>query len=92
MDDLDSKAVAKNIEDSIGKKKQKLKDDELAAAFVLLQKNAEERITDINKEAIAVGKKFLKENSNKDDVITTASGLQYKIVKKPMALSLSLPT
>ena len=64
MDDLDSKAVAQGIEDAVGKKEQKLKDEELVEAFSALQKRAEERMT------------------KKDGVVTTASGLQYKIVKK----------
>ena len=38
MDDLDSQAVAQGIEDAIGKKEQKLKDDELVEAFAALQK------------------------------------------------------
>lgn len=38
MDDLDSKAVAQGIEDAVGKKEQKLKDEELVEAFAALQK------------------------------------------------------
>jgi FKBP-type peptidyl-prolyl cis-trans isomerase FklB len=82
MDDLDSKAVAQGIEDAVGKKPQKLKDDELVAAFADLQKRSEERMTKMNAEAEASGKKFLAENAKKDGVVTTASGLQYQIVKK----------
>ena len=41
MDDLDSKAVAQGIEDAVGKKEQKLKDEELVEAFAALQKRAE---------------------------------------------------
>ena len=50
MDDLDSKAVAQGIEDAVGKKPQKLKDDELVAAFADLQKRAEERMTKMSAE------------------------------------------
>nr|WP_288356832.1 FKBP-type peptidyl-prolyl cis-trans isomerase [uncultured Pseudomonas sp.] len=82
MDDLDSKAVAQGIEDAIGKKEQRLKDDELIEAFASLQKRAEERMTKMNEEAAAAGKKFLEENGKRDGVTTTASGLQYEIVKK----------
>ena len=82
MDDLDSKAVAQGIEDAVGKKEQKLKDEELVEAFAALQKRAEERMTKMNAEAEAAGKKFLEENGKKDGVVTTASGLQYQIVKK----------
>ena len=57
MDDLDSKAVAQGIEDAVGKKEQKLKDDELVEAFAALQKRAEERMTKMSEESAAAGKK-----------------------------------
>jgi FKBP-type peptidyl-prolyl cis-trans isomerase FklB len=82
MDDLDSKAVALGIEDAVGKKEQKIKDDDLVAAFADLQKRAEERMTKMNAEAESAGKKFLEENGKKDGVVTTASGLQYQVIKK----------
>ena len=82
MDDLDSKAVALGIEDAVGKKEQKIKDDDLVAAFADLQKRAEERMTKMNAEAQTAGKKFLEDNAKKDGVVTTASGLQYQVIKK----------
>ncbi|RMR33007.1 Peptidyl-prolyl cis-trans isomerase [Pseudomonas syringae pv. coriandricola] len=82
MDDLDSKAVALGIEDAVGKKDQKLKDEELVEAFSALQKRSEERLAKMREEASAAGKKFLEENGKKDGVVTTASGLQYQIIKK----------
>ncbi|WP_043309463.1 FKBP-type peptidyl-prolyl cis-trans isomerase [Pseudomonas sp. ML96] len=80
--DLDSKAVAMGIEDAIGKKEQKLKDEELAEAFAFLQKRAEERMAKLNEESAQAGKKFLEENGKKEGVVTTASGLQYEVIKK----------
>lgn len=82
LGDLDSKAVAMGIDDAIGKKEQKLKDEELAEAFTFLQKRAEERMTKLNEESAQAGKKFLEENGKKDGVVTTASGLQYEVIKK----------
>jgi FKBP-type peptidyl-prolyl cis-trans isomerase FklB len=82
MDDLDSKAVALGIEDAVGKKDQKLKDEELVEAFAALQKRAEERVAKMSEESATAGKKFLEENGKKAGVVTTASGLQYEIVKK----------
>jgi len=82
MDDLDSKAVAQGIEDAVGKKEQKLKDEELVEAFAALQKRAEERMAKMSEESAAAGKKFLEENGKKPGVTTTASGLQYEVVKK----------
>lgn len=82
LDDLDSKAVAMGIEDAIGKKEQKLKDEELSEAFTFLQKRAEERMAALNDESAKAGKKFLEENGKKEGVTTTASGLQYEVIKK----------
>lgn len=82
MDDLDSKAVAQGIEDAIGKKEQRLKDDELVEAFAFLQKRAEERMATMKEESAKAGKKFLEENGKREGVVTTESGLQYEVLKK----------
>jgi len=82
MEDLDSKAVAMGIDDAVSKKEQRIKDDELVEAFTALQKRAEERLTKASEEAASAGKKFLEENAKKQGVVTTASGLQYEVVKK----------
>jgi FKBP-type peptidyl-prolyl cis-trans isomerase FklB len=82
MDDLDSKAVAQGIEDAIGKKEQRLKDEELIEAFAFLQKRAEERMAAINDENAKAGQKFLEENAKREGVVTTKSGLQYEVLKK----------
>ncbi|HEX5843776.1 MAG TPA: FKBP-type peptidyl-prolyl cis-trans isomerase [Pseudomonas sp.] len=82
MDDLDSNAVAQGIEDAIGKKEQRLKDEELMEAFAFLQKRAEERMVALNEESAKAGKKFLEDNAKREGVTTTASGLQYEVVQK----------
>lgn len=82
MADLDSNAVAQGIDDAIGKKEQKLTDEELMEAFAYLQTRAEERMVEMNKEAVASGKKFLEENAKREGVKTTESGLQYEVVKE----------
>ncbi|MEX6504320.1 FKBP-type peptidyl-prolyl cis-trans isomerase [Pseudomonas zhanjiangensis] len=82
MDDLDSKAVAQGIEDAIGKKEQRLKDEELIEAFAFLQKRAEERMAAMNEESAKAGKQFLEENAKRDGVVTTESGLQYEVLTK----------
>ena len=81
MDDLDSQAVAQGIEDAIGKKDQKLTDEQLMEAFTFLQTRAEERMTEMNAKAVEAGKKFLEDNAKRDGVKTTESGLQYEVVK-----------
>lgn len=82
MDDLDSKAVALGIEDAMAKKEQRLSDEQLMEAFGFLQKRAEERMAAIGDENAKAGQKFLEENGKREGVITTASGLQYEVLKK----------
>ncbi|MBT8767541.1 FKBP-type peptidyl-prolyl cis-trans isomerase [Pseudomonas boanensis] len=82
MDDLDPNAVAQGIEDAISKKEQRLKDEELVEAFAFLQKRSEERLAAMNVENAKAGKKFLEDNGKREGVVTTASGLQYEVVKK----------
>ena len=80
MDDLDSKAVALGIEDAIGKKEQKLTDEQLMEAFSALQKRAEERMAEANAKAAEAGKKFLEENAKREGVVVLSSGLQYEVL------------
>jgi FKBP-type peptidyl-prolyl cis-trans isomerase FklB len=82
LDDLDSAAVAQGIDDAIGKKDQKLTDEELMEAFSYLQTRAEERMVEMNNEAVAAGAKFLEENGKREGVTTTESGLQYEVITK----------
>ena len=82
MDDLDSAAVAQGIDDALTKQEQKLTDEELMEAFSFLQTRAEERMVEMNQEAIAAGEKFLADNAKREGVTTTESGLQYEIIKK----------
>lgn len=82
MDDLDSAAVAQGIDDALNKQEQKLTDEQLMEAFAFLQTRAEERMVEMNKEAVAAGQKFLAENGKRDGVTTTESGLQYEVIKQ----------
>ena len=82
MDDLDSKAVAQGIEDALAKKEPRIKDEDMVEAFSFLQNRAEERMTALNKEAAEAGKKFLEENGKREGVVTTASGLQYMVLRQ----------
>ncbi|WP_312234783.1 FKBP-type peptidyl-prolyl cis-trans isomerase, partial [Stutzerimonas nitrititolerans] len=82
MDDLDSAAVAQGIDDALTKQEQKLTDEELMEAFAFLQTRAEERMVEMNKEAVAAGEKFLADNAKREGVKTTESGLQYEVIKQ----------
>ena len=82
MDDLDSQAVALGIEDALTNTEQRLDDDELMEAFSFLQARAQERMSALNDAAAKAGTDFLAENAKRDGVLTTASGLQYEVVKQ----------
>jgi len=82
LDDLDSKAVAQGIEDAIGKKEQRIKDEDLMEAFAFLQQRSEQRLQALSEESAKAGKAFLEENGKREGVITTASGLQYEVITK----------
>ncbi|TWI55638.1 FKBP-type peptidyl-prolyl cis-trans isomerase FklB [Pseudomonas duriflava] len=82
IDDLDPKAVALGIEDAVGKKDQKISDEQLTEAFAYLQKHAEERMAKLSEDNAKAGKEFLEKNGKREGVVTTASGLQYEVVKK----------
>ena len=57
-------------------------DEELKAASALLQKELEQKQVDAAKTTVSTNDQFLAENAKKPGVITTASGLQYKIIKE----------
>ena len=82
LEDLDPQAVALGISDALAKTEQRLKDDELMAAFEFLQKRSEDRMKALNDEASKKGKEFLSENAKRDGIVTTESGLQYEVLKK----------
>ena len=84
--DLDSAMLAKGLADALAGGKPLLSDKELAATLGQFQReaaaHAQEMMTkqaDKNKKE---GAAFLTENKKKEGVKTTASGLQYKVLKE----------
>jgi FKBP-type peptidyl-prolyl cis-trans isomerase len=83
--DLDVDVFVKGLKDSLSGEKPLLSEDELRATKEayqadLMQKQAQatKRAVEENKQK---GEAFLAENKTKQDVVTLASGLQYKILK-----------
>jgi len=70
-DDLNSKLVVEALLDALGKKKSRISDAQVRAAY-------DELIAEKNKKE---GAAFLAANGKKEGVVTTKSGLQYKIIK-----------
>lgn len=85
--ELNMKEVSKAMADVLGDKTLKMdatKANEVIQAFVVKRQAA---VSSENKEK---GAEFLKANGTKDSVVTTASGLQYKVINagsdiKPLA-------
>lgn len=81
IEDLDPHAVAAGIQDALNKKKQQVSDEELMQAFTLLQAKAEERMAEQSEANLKAGQKYLEDNAKRPGVKTTASGLQYEVIK-----------
>ena len=81
---VDADALAKGVREGFTADKLALTDEEVAAGMQQLQKTHTERMQAEQKAAadknLAEGEAFLKENATKEGVVTTESGLQYKIV------------
>jgi FKBP-type peptidyl-prolyl cis-trans isomerase FklB len=79
--DVDGAALAAGVKDASTGAKQQMSDEELREAVMALQKQmmaAHETATAANQKK---GEDFLTENGKKEGVKTTASGLQYKVIK-----------
>jgi FKBP-type peptidyl-prolyl cis-trans isomerase FklB len=84
--DADPAALAAAISDSINGTPLKMSDAEMQATLTALQEGLQKKQMEKSKVAGDANKKdgdtFLAANKTKDGVKTTASGLQYKVVKE----------
>ena len=80
--DVNTDAFIAGFKDAISGRKPLLTDDEVRETMVAFQKEMQEKQTVAAKNNLAEGEKFLAENKTKRDVKTTASGLQYKVIKE----------
>ena len=83
--DLNPDFISQGIKDAIAGKPA-LNEEEIQAALTGLQKEVQTKMEAKQKAAsegnAAASKKFLEENAKKEGVKTTASGLQYKVIKE----------
>lgn len=83
LDDIDVDMVVQAIRDMSEGKEPKLTDDEGQEAFrqlqAMIQARGEAQAEERSKAATERGATFLAENGKKDGVVTTESGLQYKV-------------
>ncbi len=84
-DDLDLDAMKLGMQDVFNGAKPKLSNEEMQKAMMLFQENKKKNEVVMMKRLIDANKKegtaFLAANKKKKDVITLASGLQYKVIK-----------
>lgn len=83
--DVDPATLNRGMKDVLTGGKPAMSDDEIRATLMDLTKELQEKQTAANKEKTDKNKKegsdFLAANKSKEGVVTTASGLQYKILK-----------
>lgn len=77
LQSIDAKAVGKAFEDVFEGKELVISEEE---ANVILQEYFQKLANKALEENQAAGKEFLLENAKRDGVVTTASGLQYKVL------------
>ncbi len=74
-------ALAAGVRDAVAGKPQ-LTDQQVKDTMSTFEKDMQDKQAAKGKEAAATGEKFLSENKSKPGVKTTASGLQYKVLKE----------
>jgi FKBP-type peptidyl-prolyl cis-trans isomerase FklB len=84
--DVNADTLFKGLKDGLSDAKPLLTEEQVKETMTALQKEMMEKQAAANKEAgeknAAAGEKFLAENKKKEGVKTTASGLQYKVLKE----------
>ena len=80
--ELDTNSFITGFRDAHAQKPAAYTEEELQAAYVDFQKEIQQKQLNETKKAEATSNSFLAENAKKEGVKTTASGLQYKIIKE----------
>ncbi|WP_438480517.1 FKBP-type peptidyl-prolyl cis-trans isomerase [Oleiharenicola lentus] len=78
---VDRAALIAGIDDALAGGKLRLEEKDIQAAFMEMQQRAEAAAAEAGKANIALGEAYLAKNKAKPGVKTTASGLQYEVIK-----------
>lgn len=81
-EDIQREAFIKGFFEAVEGKDPSIAEEKIGNAMQALGNSLQEREKKIGETNLAEGKKFLEENSKKEGVKTTASGLQYQVLKK----------
>lgn len=79
--DINPDILAAGIKDALANKPQ-LTPDQVKDVMAQFEKDMEQKQKELGEKNKTEGGKFLEENKKKPDVKTTASGLQYKLIKE----------
>ncbi|WP_395341392.1 FKBP-type peptidyl-prolyl cis-trans isomerase [Ningiella sp. W23] len=82
FDGLSLDIVAQGIKDGFDKSEPAVSNDELRVAFNEIHQRLQAAKQDKFAEVVEQGEAFLADNAKRDEVIVTASGLQYEVVNK----------
>jgi FKBP-type peptidyl-prolyl cis-trans isomerase FkpA/FKBP-type peptidyl-prolyl cis-trans isomerase FklB len=80
--ELDATTLAASIDDVLNNKESRLKPEDMKAAMQKAQEAGEAKAQAAGKDQKEKGDKFLADNKAKPGVKTTASGLQYTVMKE----------
>ncbi|MEY4617020.1 MAG: hypothetical protein RJB66_1980 [Pseudomonadota bacterium] len=80
--DIDSTALAAGLSDALSGKDLKLKPEEIQQALMKLQEMAVKKQAEVAEKNKKEGQAFLEKNKAESGIKTTASGLQYQVLKE----------
>jgi FKBP-type peptidyl-prolyl cis-trans isomerase len=78
---IDRAAFLAGIEDGQAGSKTRVPETEIEAAFNAMQQKASAEMAALGEKQLAAGNEYLAKNKSKSGVTTTASGLQYEVLK-----------
>lgn len=80
--ELNPDALLAGVKDALSGKQPLLNENEVKETMTALTKEIEDKQKVLAEQNVKDGEKFLAENKKKEGVKTTASGLQYKVIKE----------
>ena len=84
--EMSPEAVVQGMQDALSAAEPKMSADEMRATLIEVKKKvvADQKKRNVERELelLEKGKKFLEENAKKEGVVTTESGLQYKVIEE----------
>jgi FKBP-type peptidyl-prolyl cis-trans isomerase FklB len=80
--DLSQDAFNAGMKDALGGRKPLLTEQEVRETMIAFEKDMQDKKTQLAQKNAGDAQKFMSDNKSKEGVKTTASGLQYKVLKE----------